>query len=665
MLVGLVLPGCGPSDLSVGPRATQSAAPLTQTEVDSLALPCTKTVAAIGQVQFRYAGVTARAFLCDASPESPGRVVLVEAGTAKQLDLEELQKADAHAYMQTGKVPGELRSKLEANPKSEFTVDVWLRRDDVGLYTKEEIEAQIATPATAKAQLASRSKAAVSGLIAASKSIGQLAVVSDKSLQEHLPVPIVTLRGKAEDLLLLANRDDVSAMSWPLDDIEDHKLSSENYIQSTNLTTLAFLGLNGSGVTVANLEGNSPDSWIHLVPTGTCTSAKCACVQGKTGSHSRATQGVMRNTVTAWGGTASDASVVAANWDKAATPACTVTEAVNWATGKNARVLSRSAPCDIDYTGRLARFLDLAAIQWPYPLVSCASGNSGAQLMSDGAVYNGIAVTGAEPDTANRAQFTRYLGGQAANRLGGNDGWELPHIAAPSRWLDTANKVGSTPDIVSATSASTPVVSGIAATLMEANSNFSGRPEVMVPTLMVSADENVDDDLSGVWPLNLHDNFDDYDGAGVVNAFGAFQVATPGSKRNGGDPAAAYGHDYGAVNSVSNPAGAYYPEVYTASVAPGETLRAAVMLTATPTCGSPATETNCSTIHMPWGALLLFPQAPGEPISINVYNSVQFASWKNTFATTIPVTIRFAVVSWSAATSSYWGLAWTTVGTSN
>jgi hypothetical protein len=590
---------------------------------------------------------------------------LIEEGAANQLDLEELHRADAHAYMQSGKVPTELRTRLEAGLKSEFTVDVWLRRDAAGLFSKEEIDAQIATPAAAKAQLAARSKTAVSALLATTKSMAQLTVVSDKSLQEHLPVPIVTIRGKAEDLLLLAERDDVSAVSLPLDDIQDDNLSSENYILSTNLTTLAFLGLNGSGVTVGNLEGNSPDSWIHLVPTGACTSAKCACLQGISGAHSRSTQGVMRNTVTAWGGTASDANVVAANWDKTATPACTVTQAVNWATGKNARVLSRSAPCDVDYTGRLSRFLDLAAVQWSYPLVSCASGNSGAWLMSDGAVYNGIAVTGAEPDTANRAQFTRYSGGQSANRLGGNDGWELPHIAAPSRTLDTANSVGSTPATISATSAATPVVSGIAATLMEVNSNLAGRPEVIVPTLMVSADENVDDDVSGVWPLNLHDNFDDYDGAGVVNAFGAFLVATPSSKRDSGNPASSYGHDYGSVNSVSNPAGAYYPEVYTASVAPGETLRAAVMLTATPTCGTPATETNCSTIHMPWGALLLFPQAPGEPISINFYNSVQFASWKNTFTSTIPVTIRFAVVSWSALTSAYWGLAWTTVGTSN
>ncbi|MBX3127547.1 MAG: S8 family serine peptidase [Polyangiaceae bacterium] len=442
-----------------------------------------------------------------------------------------------------------------------------------------------------------------------------------------------------------------------------------------------WYGLNGTGVTIANLEGGSPDSWANLVPTGSCTTNKCACVNGKTGPHSRTTQGVMRNAVTTWRGSASDATVLAANFDEAV--GCSFTAAVNWAVGKGANVFSRSGRCDcvsdwphLPTCTNPGRLLDYVATVSPYPLVACASGNAlpvsqggdgeGSDEDSKAAVYNGIGVTGAEPDTASRAALTRYVPGQTQNRVGGANGWELPGIAAPARNLDTAGMNPGQVDQVSATSAATPVVAGIAASMMELNPAVKVRPEVLIPGLMVSADENVDDDLGGVWPMNLHDGRDDHDGAGVVNAVGAYWVLRPAAKMNGGNTAVPYGHDFGGVTSAGLPQGQWYGEIWNASVPAGATLRVGLMLMAKATCGSPATQTNCNPQTHPFAWLAFTRNGSSVSGSANAYNNIQFAGYKNTSGATETIQIKFMVLDWNGITSpTYWGIAWTAQGTGN
>ncbi|MBX3129193.1 MAG: S8 family serine peptidase [Polyangiaceae bacterium] len=379
-----------------------------------------------------------------------------------------------------------------------------------------------------------------------------------------------------------------------------------------------------------------------------------------------------------WQGSARDASVLAANFDADASPPCSFTDAVNWAEQRGVNVLSRSAPCDCAespcaFPGRL---LDYVATVSPYPFVACASGNArsvqdggdgeGSDEISRAAIYNGVGVTGAEPDTPSRALLTRYVPGQTQNRVGGANGWELPSIAAPSRSLDTAGPNPGQIEVVSATSASTPVVAGIAASMMELNPAMKTRPEGLIPGLMVSADENVDDDLGGVWPMNLHDGRDDHDGAGAVNAVGAYWVLRPQAKMNGGNTAVKYGHDFGGISSAGLPQGQWYGEIYNASVPAGATLRAGLMLMAKVTCGSTATQTNCSPQTHPFAWLAFTRNGSAVSGSANSFNNIQFAGYKNTSGSTETIQLKFMVLDWNGISSTtYWGIAWTSEGTSN
>jgi hypothetical protein len=213
--------------------------------------------------------------------------------------------------------------------------------------------------------------------------------------------------------------------------------------------------------------------------------------------------------------------------------------------------------------------------------------------------------------------------------------------------------------LIYGTSSSTAQLSGIVASLQEYNPNLTVYWEPTVPGLMVSANENVDEYYGGVWPLSSRDFIDDKDGAGLVNAYEAGNVLQPASKRDGGQIATNIGHDYDYIDTATWPVGTWYTEIYNAWVGVGATLRAAAQIDSIPTCGTPATATNCSANPYPKFHLYICEDGVGcWTYAALLDQNYQFVSYKNTSGVAKTWRIKLYMQNWSGLGSSYLGVAW-------
>ncbi|MBX3129192.1 MAG: hypothetical protein KF718_20915 [Polyangiaceae bacterium] len=288
----MIVLGCSPAGFEHERQARAVMAPIPQVEANALGGECVGVVASVGNVEYRYAQIKAKLYLCDIDGDSPGKLWGVDSVTGAPVDLAQVRADDDAGYMQQGRLQSDLRALLESSSAdARHTVDLWLRADlDDAADDKDDATAQ----AAATQALSSSLRPAADAVLAQVAKLPSVSVKSDKSTFEHLPIPIITIEGSAQDILAIADGPLISHVSPALDQLRDDELFSENYIQSTYINSISgLLGLDGTGITIGNLEGASPDSWANLVPSGPCTSTKCACVHGKTGPHSRTTQGVV------------------------------------------------------------------------------------------------------------------------------------------------------------------------------------------------------------------------------------------------------------------------------------------------------------------------------------------------------------------------------------
>jgi len=237
---------------------------------------------------------------------------------------------------------------------------------------------------------------------------------------------------------------------------------------------------------------------------------------------------------------------------------------------------------------------------------------------------------------------------------------ELPHLVAPGVAISTvSDRDANTPSVrnCSGTSFSAPQVSGAIASIQEFQPQLKSWPEALMPIMLVSAFTNARPAGPDGQLFSLDDGVDDKDGVGLLNAFDAWIVAT--SKVNGGNVPVVIGYDYGVVDPSSWGQYTYYREVYSASVLPGDYLRVAVVMFNHPTCGSPATETNCTSDGFPLFDLNVTNPATGDSWwSIGYNNNYKYLRIHNTLATTQTLRIRMYMAGWNDLAWDTWGLAW-------
>jgi hypothetical protein len=274
---------------------------------------------------------------------------------------------------------------------------------------------------------------------------------------------------------------------------------------------------------------------------------------------------------------------------------------------------------------------------------------------------NGVVVGGADDHgSTSRSAATMWdlsdvAGSQGINHLG-SSGWEVPHIVAPAEEVDSAGFAPSAVETSGGTSLAAPQVSGAVAIAQEANSSLESWPEVILPALLVGADEDVDESYGGVWPMNLHDAFDDLDGAGLFNAWNSVAILSTNSKKNGNNPASLSGHDYGTIYLAGAPF--FYSETYYASVASGAWLRAASLLQSRPQCGTPANESNCTVNPYPLHMLLVYDSSSLVAWSLNTNQNYQYAAIQNVSGSTKNYSIQIYVWDASTLSSTTFGVAW-------
>ncbi|MBI3201128.1 MAG: hypothetical protein HYZ29_06250 [Myxococcales bacterium] len=632
---------------------------------------------------------TGRTVVIDACPPgSTGKVELAarDAATGKAVDFEDLRRDDAAVFHDVrGTIGGKMEAHMDQRPGAVFDAHVWFRID---LGDAPEKEAELADPvqsAQFAAKREARTRLAAHALAESVKWVPGLEVVTKVAAPVEYGAPVLRVRGSAAALHQVGKLSTVWRVMLESDASQTH---SADFYCTTETDDIDPLGLDGTGQTVAVLERTSPDS-VHNLPNAIGDAngclpdppfgprKKCHCPAGSRSAHPRLMAGMVANSSTSFGGLADQASLIFANWG-----GCTTngpdqfSSGLNWAVSNGARIISRSEgwppPWEsLDDGMQTSRdfLVDYTISRSPYPFIAESTGND-AGYPSANVLRNGMVVGGGNETNGCSRSGVVFADTSWANPNPGASfkGFEVPHIVGIAANADSA---GYDPGAVEATGGSSAAAAQVAATvasLHEANSALRSWPEVVVPGLMVSANEDVD----GV-SLNLHDDWDDRDGAGLLNASWAYLTLGTARKMNGGNSPEPRGHDYGGIAPSQTPPGTSYGEVWSARIDSGRTLRVAALLQSRPNCPSNpgcseqfeggvvggCSATNiCSANPYVIFSLEIWEGSTLHTLSFNAFTSYQFASWQNTSGST--KTYQIKITPWSYGGLSYttWGMAW-------
>ncbi len=677
MSVALLLFGCGSSE-----------SPFEQTAGSALGKShCAGTPVASTKYKFESTGRTVVIDACP--PGATGNLGLAtrDAVTGKAVDFEDLRHDDATIFHDVkGTIGGKMEAFMDDRSGAVFDAHVWFRID---LGDAPEKEAELTDPVQSAqfgAKREARTRLAAHALAESIKWVPGLEVVTKVAAPVEYGAPVLRVRGSAAALHQIGKLPTVWRVMLENDSSQAH--SADVYC-TTETDDIDPLGIDGTGQTVAVLESSSPDSFLNL-PNAVADAngcqpnpfygggrKKCHCPAGGISSHPRAMAGVIANSSTSFGGLADQATLLFANWG-----GCTTngpdqfSSGLNWAVSNGARIISRSEgwppPWEsLDDGMQTSRdfLVDYTVSRSPYPFVAESTGND-AGFPSANVLRNGMVVGGGnETSGCNRGDVgfanTSWSNPNPAAYF---KGFEVPHIVAIAANVDTAGPLLGQVDTTGGSSAATAQVAATVASLHEANSALRSWPEVVVPGLMVSANEDVD----GV-ALNLHDDWDDRDGAGLLNAGSAYLTLNTSRKMNGGNSPEPRGHDYGGIAPSQTPAGTPYSEVWNARIDNGRTLRVAALLQSRPNCPSNpgcneqyeggviggCSATNiCSANPYVIFSLEIWEGSTLHTLSFNASTSYQFASWQNTSGSTRTYQIRVTPLNYGGLTYTTWGMAW-------
>lgn len=636
-------------------------------EAAALALePCDGVIVRGHPVHFEHSGAMATPYSCFGSNGRQLRTELRDHSGAVSWDA--MRLADAVAF-RTAKqrMDPELRKRMErATDAERVLVDVWLTIPEGGLPDREHLHGLSKNDNERETTLfRQRIEAHVRRILQAEKIEQRVLRLDPQSPGLRGRAPLLMVEATPEQIRELAQLDAVTALSatW----VEDKgTASSEAWYDIDRIAPMiANAGWDGSGVIVADIYGSwgIADNTELGVASGSCEPTvggpnyKCFCPPlaanaTSTGNHMQDVLGFVKNSnASLRGGTAPAATTIVGNAAGSSPNGCGgVTLATDWAIDEGVDVINRSAGISTEYS----RYSDWVASVPPYVLTVAAAGNSGNDDEVGGILRNGIIVGGAnDHQSVDRTALTMYSGSQSGNPL---PGFELPHVVAPAVNLwTTPNASGNPPKSVTGTSFAAPQVSGIAASLMSGNFVLRSWPEAVLAILMAGADENV----SGVWPVNLEDGVDDEDGAGAVNAEYSQLIAK--DLVHGGAAPARSAFDVHTVLASAYPVGSTYAEEWVAYAAPGDTLRAVSVMGAQLSCTEGDAD-SCSSKSWPRHTLTIWRRSGDIWIvadsSSSFDSNYQVAAATNDGTSTRNYYIKVTFENWDGLSSGGLAVAW-------
>jgi len=323
--------------------------------------------------------------------------------------------------------------------------------------------------------------------------------------------PVVHAELDAEQIRAIAARADVNRIY--LSDDQDAELSVAR--RTINAHIVNNLGITGSGVRIAQIEVGGRIATANPYLAGTVQDGTYVC--GSASSHSTGVAGILRSTHATIRGIASGAMLWAGG-------SCggdggqlqnRSTAAVNW----GARALNLSWGSDTGLAlGSNDRFYDGLVLNRARTVVKSA-GNRGlgcgfeGNVTSPGLAYNVIAV-----GNFNDAGTVSWTGDSMSSCSSFKDPTsthgdrEKPEIAAPGTNITTTSTSGTWVSYTnSGTSFAAPMVTGVAALMVQRNAALGSWPESVKAILMATATHNIE----GATRLS------EYDGAGGVVAYNA------------------------------------------------------------------------------------------------------------------------------------------------
>lgn len=555
---------------------------------------------------------------------------VVALSTAGQLlDERAIRSAEDDAtFKQIGAFTRETFDTLtRAASSAEFTLDLWGRAEQgyVDRASADIVEKLLqATLSEASA------RAAVADLqTAAGRLSGAASWVPDRA------APWLKVRASAGELLRLKGESSIALAAL---DPGPGKDTGTTYIYAVEANQTR--GYGGLGTTTAIDEGCQPDSYSQLTVV---YPGNVASTTGCTDWHMTWTAGIVANTVSGNQGIAPTTTVLIADWDKYA-PANGDTE-IEWAKSRGARQISFSHTFSNGSFGPISAhdmWFDWHSKTTPYPLFVSSAGNGGADpalFYVQNRHFNGLVVGGSDDrNTNSRADDLIYSASSWGNPAGLNGDRELPEVVAPGVNVTGAQYNGN------GTSASAPIVAGIAALVEQRSGLIADYPEAKRAIIMATASQNVD----GVFPLNLSDAVDDRDGVGEVDALRAITLADPANRVSQGAAARQLGYDFRSTSQCLHCCNAGFgftnfcgPFNYQATAA--SRVRAIIAWDATATCTNSHSAFTCTADTLDVDFDLEADDFWGDPIAVS-------ASFDNSYEIIdIPVVNGQVVHFWVSA----------------
>jgi hypothetical protein len=663
-LAWLAVAGCADEEVPAGADVGSAQARLTGPDASAAMPHCAGKAVFAGHEPLHYIDRTLQVYACVA-PGPEVEVLAYDAETGRQVDRAALKEENRQALQDGARLHHTLSDRIQhLGPDEPVDVAIWLRVDtsDLGDPWDRRNDRELAAWAHAEQEQRRRTSAQS---LATNLAGFAGAVVRSNVDAETIGIPVVFAEVPKRHLTALGDLPGVNLIMPGSPDRDMEPLSTLNYFDSNVAGVHHLYEWTGDGVVVAVHEGARPDTYWNLpgILPGDCVapggSASCHCPGGSMTGHPRWVAGLIGNSVTPFGGIAPDASLIFANRGSCTSHGPDPTaSAVNWATDEGASVINVSA-----IMGDLENmFYDYKAAHYPYPTVVAGAGNAGhLDLPVANKIRNGLVVGASTDNHIDYATDTRH-----DIEIKFNSSWinpegfgELPHVAAPGGVVATA---GAEPGEVAYgpnTSASTPQVAGAVACLQEQDPDLKWWPEVLTSVLMVGADINADAAEDGVWPLDLHDDIDDRDGAGQINMYYSGFVVFEGEKKPSPSvPHSPLGYGKSTMYQQSNPPGTCH-YAWRVHVPAGEVLRAHSMVMSDPNCetgifdcvGNPYAET----------LLALVDEGQAESFAYRADQNWQYLSWVNDSGVGKDMELTLCLIDWNGLEYAYYALSWLTL----